>query len=137
MRPLDDPDFIWPELEAIIKAHKAMEEPPTPAILHDDDILTVIRVMLAESRLAETEWDYLHPVVQENLNQPQTQALGGTSTMFAFTGLDPTIPLNIIAGSINRKLYADSMTEINWERQNITIAMNALRQSLQEIHSKF
>jgi hypothetical protein len=56
--------------------------------------------------------------------------------MFAYTGLDPTTPLNVIVGSVNRKLHVEGITEVNWERLNIKTAMNALRQSLEEIHSK-
>ncbi|KAH9110622.1 hypothetical protein LEN26_013685 [Aphanomyces euteiches] len=100
------------------------------------DILSVMRAMLAESRLNETEWDYLLPVVKANLNQTPTESLGGISPMFAYTGLEPTTPLNVVVGRVNRKLHTDRLHELNMEKTSIKNAMRNLNQSLQELHKK-
>ncbi|KAH9107491.1 hypothetical protein AeMF1_017176 [Aphanomyces euteiches] len=89
------------------------------------DILSVTRAMLAESRLNETEWDYLLPVVQANLNQTPTESLG-----------EPTTPLNVVVGRVNRKLHTDGLHELNMEKTSIKNSMRNLNKSLQELHKK-
>ncbi|ETV65281.1 hypothetical protein H257_17936 [Aphanomyces astaci] len=52
--------------------------------------------MLRETKLKETEWDFLLPVVQANINQSLVATLDHTSPMECFTGLESTTALNTI-----------------------------------------
>ncbi|ETV92295.1 hypothetical protein H310_13353 [Aphanomyces invadans] len=75
------------------------------------DILGLMRIMLRETRLKETEWDYLLPLVQANINQTPVATLDHMSPMECFTGLEPTTPLTTIeihSSIINRRRAAEN-----------------------------
>ncbi|KAF0702438.1 hypothetical protein AaE_015927 [Aphanomyces astaci] len=99
------------------------------------DILGLMRIMLRETKLKETEWDYLLPVVQANINQTPVATLDHTSPMECFTGLEPTTALNTIVGKVNVRLSKTGFHTIDWKQKKLRQAVEELRQSLQEVHS--
>ncbi|ETV77169.1 hypothetical protein H257_09055 [Aphanomyces astaci] len=99
------------------------------------DILGLMRIMPRETKLKETEWDYLLPVVQANINQTPVATLDHTSPMECFTGLEPTTALNTIVGKVNVRLSKTSFHTIDWKQKKLRQAVEEVRRSLQEVHS--
>ncbi|RHY00487.1 hypothetical protein DYB36_013175, partial [Aphanomyces astaci] len=73
----------------------------------------------------ESEWDYLLPVVQANINQTPVAKLDHTGPMECFTGLEPTTALNTIVGKVNVQLSKTSFHTIDWKRKQLRQAREA------------
>jgi transposase InsO family protein len=95
------------------------------------DIIQVMRILLREYQLAETEWEYLLPVVQANLNMTKVASLKGASPCQAFTALEPKTPLDVIIGDVAKELRVG---QVQWSHAPIRENMDEIRESLKDLH---
>ncbi|KAF0697429.1 Aste57867_11909 [Aphanomyces stellatus] len=85
---------------------------------------------------AQTDVVGLHSVcLQANLNSTPTKFSGGMFPMYAFVGIEPTTPLDVVVGNVNKRLNAAGYTSIDFEKKSLQCAMDYLRESLHEIHT--
>jgi hypothetical protein len=95
------------------------------------DVLQLMRLMLLDLKLPPTEWLYLVPMIQFNLNHTPVKSLNGHAPVEVMTGLGYSHPIKTVLVPDR-----DEPLEVSWSNEEIDRHMLKLRSSLEKIHKE-